>query len=87
ELSFGVESDSGGLGLKRIVARFRFVHSRCIEVDAEVFEFRAGESIQLFFSYRYTPQLVEAILPRFGFQVCDRWITASQEEGVFLLSR
>ncbi len=87
ELQFGIEEDEIGLGLKRVAAKFQFARSRRIEVDAEQFEFRAGDSIRLFFSYRYTPAFVQAILPRFGFNVLDRWITASEEEGVFLLSR
>jgi L-histidine N-alpha-methyltransferase len=88
----GVESGDGELrfaiedvnGLKRIVARFHFNRSRKIAVDDEQFEFRAGESIRLFFSYRYTPDLVRTFLARHGLNVLDQWITQSEEEGVFL---
>ena len=67
-LDLGVERNDGDLGfkieddpatdLKRIVAGFHFTRSRRIEVDHETFYFRAGETIRLFFSYRYTPEHV-----------------------------
>ncbi len=96
-LDLGVERDDGDLGfkieddpatdLKRIVACFHFTRSRRIEVDHEAFYFRAGETIRLFFSYRYTPERVRKALARFGLEVCDQWIAQSEEEGVFLVRR
>ena len=91
----GVEADDGELrfaiedvnGLKRIVARFHFQRARTLVIDAESFEFRAGDSIRLFFSYRYTPELVRSFLERHGLKVLDQWLTQSQEEGVFLCQR
>jgi uncharacterized SAM-dependent methyltransferase len=73
--------------LKRIVARFHFKRSRRIEVDDERFNFCSGGIIQLFFSYRYTPERVRKVLARFGLEVCDQWMTRSEEEGVFLVRR
>ena len=70
--------------LKRIVAGFQFTRSRRIEVDNEVFGFRARDTIRLFFSYRYTPLLVRKLLGRHGLEVREQWITKSEEEGVFL---
>jgi uncharacterized SAM-dependent methyltransferase len=81
-LKFTVEA--GGFGLKRIVARFHFSRARRIEIEGSRFEFRRGESIRLFFSYRYTPGLVRRLLRRHGLEVSDEWIAESQEEGVFL---
>jgi L-histidine N-alpha-methyltransferase len=91
----GVEAGDGDLrftiedvnGLKRIVARFHFGRARTVAIDAEQFEFRAGNSIRLFFSYRYTPDLVRTFLARHGLNVLDQWITKSEEEGVFLCQR
>ncbi len=92
----GIEKSDGGLrfaiedagpGLKRIVARFHFTRARQINVDGESFAFRRGESIQLFFSYRYTPERVCNILAKFGLGVCSQWIAESEEEGVFLVRR
>ena len=87
ELRFVVEDDPGGSGLKRVAAYFHFTRPREIQVDEQRFQFRAGESIRLFFSYRHTPALVRALLDQHGLQVLDQWITRSEEEGVFLVSR
>ena len=73
--------------LKRIVAGFHFTRSRRVEVDNEVFGFRAGDTIRLFFSHRYTPLLVRKLLGRHGLEVREQWITKSGEEGVFLCGR
>ena len=86
DLRFTVEDDPAG-GVKRITASFHFKRSREIQVDAERFEFRAGETIRLFFSYRHTPALVRTLLDRHGLEVIGEWITKSAEEGVFLLRR
>ena len=87
ELRFGVEEVQSGAGLRRVVAVFHFIHPRSIEIGVDRFEFRAGESIRLFFSYRYTPSLARAPLSRYGLPVLDQWISASGEEGVFLATR
>jgi uncharacterized SAM-dependent methyltransferase len=76
-----------GVELKRIAAGFHFTRSRRIEVDNEIFAFHAGETIRLFFSYRYTPERVRKILARHGLEVCGQWMAKLEEEGVFLVSR
>jgi L-histidine Nalpha-methyltransferase len=85
ELKFTIESGVGGL--KRIIARFQFTRARRIEIEDQRFDFAAGESIRLFFSYRYTPERVQRQLGRNGLKVLDQWITQSEEEGVFLCRR
>ena len=85
-LIFDIETDSIS-GLKRIVAGFHFTRSRRIEVETKAFSFRAGQIIRLFFSYRYTPERVVAVLARHGLTVCRQWIAKSGEEGVFLCNR
>ncbi len=87
ELRFTIEDDAAGQGLKRITARFHFTRKRRIELEGEAFEFKPGDSIRLFFSYRHTPQLVRSLLGNHGIQVLDQWITKSEEEGVFLCRR
>jgi uncharacterized SAM-dependent methyltransferase len=81
-LKFTIET--GGFGLKRIVARFHFNRARRIEIEDQKFDFAAGESIRLFFSYRYTPERVRRQLGRNGLEILGQWITQSEEEGVFL---
>lgn len=85
ELRFGIES--GAESLQRVVARFKFKRSRTVVVDDVPISFRRGESVRLFFSYRYTPALVRKHLRRHGLSVRDQWITRSDEEGVFLCGR
>jgi len=81
KLHFTIEA--GGFGLKRVVARFHFQRTGRVEIESEKFTFRRGESIRLFFSYRYTPVLVRKILARQALEVRGQWITQSEEEGVF----
>jgi len=92
-LDLGVEPFDGGLrfgietvrsGLKRVVARFVFKRSRRIMIGENVFSFKSGQSIRLFFSYRYTRDRIRVVLSRHGLRIQDEWITGSQEEGVFL---
>ena len=86
-LSFCVEDDPAGNGLKRVAAYFCFLRSRAIRVDDDCLEFRPGERIRLFFSYRHTPELVRAMLGRHGIEVHGQWLAASGQEGVFLAGR
>jgi L-histidine Nalpha-methyltransferase len=81
------EIENGVAGLKRIAARFYFARARRIEIEGGAFDFAAGESVRLFFSYRYTLALVRKALARHGLEVFDEWITQSEEEGVFLRYR
>jgi L-histidine Nalpha-methyltransferase len=78
---------TGPLDLKRIEAKFHFTRRRRIKIENKAFGFRAGETIRLFFSYRYTPDLVRKVLARHGLEVCDQGMTRSGEEGVFLCRR
>jgi L-histidine N-alpha-methyltransferase len=82
DLRFTIET--GAEKLKRVVVKFHFSRARKISVEGESFSFRAGNLIRLFFSYRYTPELVEKILARHGLHVEKKWITNSGEEGIFL---
>jgi uncharacterized SAM-dependent methyltransferase len=75
------------IDLKRIGASFHFTRARRIEVDRETISILAGETIRLFFSYRYTPERVRNVLAPHGLEVCERWIAKSGEEGVFLCRR
>ena len=85
ELRFAIET--GGFGLKRVVARFHFSRARQIKLDGESFKFRRGESIRLFFSYRHTPERVRKVLARHNLEICGQWMAKSGEEGVFLARR
>jgi L-histidine N-alpha-methyltransferase len=87
ELRFELEEEPSALGLRRIAAHFQFRRAREIRVDEDRFEFGAGESIRLFFSYRHTPELVKTLLKQHGLEVSQQWVTKSGEEGVFAASQ
>ena len=87
ELRFAIEDQSAPVQLKRIAAHFHFIRDRLIEVDSQRFQFSPGESIRLFFSYRHTPAHVRSLLDQYGLKVFDEWVTPSEEEAVFLVSR
>jgi uncharacterized SAM-dependent methyltransferase len=73
--------------LKRIVAGYRLKRARQIRIDDDSFSFEAGETIRLFFSYRYTPERIRALLASHKLHVHEQWMTKSGEEGVFLCRR
>jgi uncharacterized SAM-dependent methyltransferase len=82
KLQFKIENNAGGL--KRIAAHFIFTRAASVAIESEWFDFQRGESIRLFFSYRYTPALVCKMLEKHGLHVTTEWITESGEEGIFL---
>ena len=82
ELRFSIKE--GEAALKKVVVEFQFQKTRRIEIESERFEFFAGDFVRLFFSYRYTPARVGPLLAAHGLDVLDRWITRSEEEGIFL---
>jgi L-histidine Nalpha-methyltransferase len=86
-INFTIEEDPADRRLQRIAADFRFSRSRRLEVEGEAFEFATGDSIRLFFSYRYTPSLVRTVLADHGLEVLEQWVTPSEEEGIFLVTR
>lgn len=83
-LEFRVEQQKE---LKRIVAKFVFAQRRDIAVDAERFAFSSGERLQVFFSYRYTPALLQRIAREHQIELQEHWIAPSAEEAVFLARR
>ena len=85
ELRFSIET--GGLGLRRVVAKYYFRRAQEIKIGSRKLSFARGEAIRLFFSYRYTPVRAAKLLQRHGLEVCNQWISPSAEEGVFLCRR
>jgi L-histidine N-alpha-methyltransferase len=53
----------------------------------ERFEFHAGDRLRLFFSNRFTPQIMPQILAEAGFVVVETFLFAAQEEGIYLCTR
>jgi uncharacterized SAM-dependent methyltransferase len=83
ESRFFIEDCPGNPPLKRITCEFRFHRTRRIVALGEAFTFQGGDTIRLFFSYRYQPSHVRALLAGAGLKLEGEWLTPSQEEGVF----
>jgi uncharacterized SAM-dependent methyltransferase len=82
---FAVEDSPAGF--KRVAADFCLTRRRALAVDGEPFAFGAGDEIRLFFSYRYTPDRIRALLQRHQLEAREQWVAPSGEEGVFLCQR
>ena len=86
---FAVEDSAAGY--KKVVAYFHLTRRRELavfgELSDETFEFGPGDEIRLFFSYRYTPDQIRALLQRHQLEAREQWVTPSGEEGVFLCHR
>jgi L-histidine N-alpha-methyltransferase len=85
DLVFSIEDAEGGL--KRIAAHFHFCVPREVQASDARFLFKPGESIRLFFSYRHRPERLTRLLGQYGLCVLDHWLTATGEEGVFLIRK
>jgi L-histidine Nalpha-methyltransferase len=73
-----------GEGCRRVAADFCMAGRRAVKVEGEIFEFNAGEKIRLFFSCRYTPDQIAALLAIHQLEVREQWVSQSGEEGIFL---
>ncbi len=82
-MEFTIEGDESGFGLLRVVARFHLKRDRMVSLGSERIDFRSGENLRVFFSYRHTPETLRDVLSRFGLQVANAWTSTSREEGVF----
>jgi L-histidine N-alpha-methyltransferase len=84
DLEFRIEQVPGEPALLRIESGFHLRQDQRIYIDGEEFDYEAGEWFRLFFSYRYTPQMLQQVLGAFGIEIIRQWIAQSGEEGVFL---
>jgi L-histidine Nalpha-methyltransferase len=84
-VQFSIEDSTAAL--KRIVADYCFSKRRILPVHGERFEFREGDKVRLFFSYRYTPGRMASLLSEHKLSILGQWIAQSGEEGVFLCGR
>ncbi|MCI0743945.1 MAG: L-histidine N(alpha)-methyltransferase, partial [Verrucomicrobia subdivision 3 bacterium] len=82
QLAFSIEECQG---LRRIRADFRFSRACSIGLEDETVEFKSGDAVRLFFSYRYTPGLLATQLSKYSFAIEQSWIAPSGEEGVFIV--
>jgi L-histidine Nalpha-methyltransferase len=80
-----VESSPVDPDLWRIALYYVLAADRSIRLEGERFDFRAGESLRLFYSYRYTPQKISEWLSRAQLNCVQQWVSPC--EGVFLCAR
>lgn len=83
-LEFSLEADPAQPPLRRLVARFVLDRDCTVGLGDQAVLWPAGEAVQVFFSYRYTPELVSAALAQHGLVLAAQWIDPSGQEGVFL---
>jgi uncharacterized SAM-dependent methyltransferase len=83
-LQFSVQPDPTAPPLRRITAEFLLERDCTLELGAEKAQWSAGQSVQVFVSYRYTPELAHRTLAAYGMKVVNRWLDPEGQEGVFL---
>jgi uncharacterized SAM-dependent methyltransferase len=62
-------------------------HQMHLTVHNDTFTFTAGESIEVFFSNRFTPQIMPQVLTDAGLTLLQTWLFDSQEEAIYLCAR
>lgn len=72
-------------GLKRIEAAYNFTRRQTIHLEGEVFSYQTGDEFRLFYSYRYTANLLASHANGVGLRSLRQW--SSGDEGLFLLGR
>jgi uncharacterized SAM-dependent methyltransferase len=68
----------------QIQAYATFAESVTLTVYDETFTFEAGEQLHLFFSTRFTPQVMPHVLADAGLHVIETFLFASEEEGIYV---
>jgi uncharacterized SAM-dependent methyltransferase len=86
-LSFHIARCPHGSGLHRIEAKYVFQRHRTLNVDGEAFEMAPGTVIDVFFSYRHTMPMLDALLFEHGLKRIESWTNRSMDEGVFLVRK
>lgn len=84
-LQFGMERGAGAF--LRIVANFTFKSDRAIRIYNDSVNFRAGECVRVFFSYRYQERQIRELLAQYGMSVIANYSNQCGEEGVFVCVR
>jgi uncharacterized SAM-dependent methyltransferase len=65
----------------------RFLRQVQLTLYDESFVFHADDRLQLFFSNRFTPQVMPQILEEAGLAIVKTFLFESQEEGIYLCTR
>ncbi|MGD1717600.1 L-histidine N(alpha)-methyltransferase [Dapis sp. BLCC M172] len=86
-IQFGIKDDEENPNLKRVNADFELNNDVSFKLDDELIEWKSGDKIGLFFSYRYTTTKLQEILSSYGINILNYWEAANEEEGVYLCQK
>lgn len=86
-MNFGIKDDDKNPNLKRVNASFELNNDVNFKLDEQLIEWKSGDKIGLFFSYRYTTAKLQEILSSYGINILNYWEAANQEEGVYLCQK
>ncbi|MGK7922023.1 MAG: L-histidine N(alpha)-methyltransferase [Trichodesmium sp.] len=86
-IKFGIKDDEENPNLKRVNADFELKNDVNFKLDEQLIEWKSGDKIGLFFSYRYTTAKLKEILSSYGINILNYWESANQEEGVYLCQK
>jgi SAM-dependent methyltransferase len=87
ELRFVLERVSPRLEWWQVIAFFCLRHDRVIRFGSKEVPFRAGETMRLFFSNRFTGLAFRSLLARHGLRVLADWRADQIDEGNFTCER
>jgi uncharacterized SAM-dependent methyltransferase len=68
----------------QIQAETIFTAPVSVVLHGETFRFTPGERLHLFFSNRFTPQVMPSVLAEAGLSVVETFLLTSQEEGIYV---
>ncbi|MDY7003424.1 MAG: L-histidine N(alpha)-methyltransferase [Cyanobacteriota bacterium] len=86
-MKLGIKDDEKNPNLKRVNANFELNNDVSLKLDDQLIEWKNGDKIGLFFSYRYTTTKLQEILSSYGINILNYWEAANQEEGVYLCQK
>ena len=84
QLSFAVAGGSAELGASRITAVFKPFADIRLSIGGQPILWPAQQPVQLFFSYRYTTNMIKNSFATHGIEVLQAFESTTQEEGVYL---
>ncbi len=82
-----IASDSNEPLFKKVIMNFELAKSAKLIIGKEAINWQPGETVQLFYSYRYTTSLITDLLQQYSIHVIQAWESRDQEEGVYLCKK
>lgn len=82
-----IENDLKNQDLKRIGIHFELENDLNLELEDQLIQWKNGDKVQLFFSYRYNTPMIQKTLNQYSIDILDYWEDANQEEGIYLCQK